>query len=125
VELVNGFKLGEPLNTAGYTVTRSYLKDNGDSVRKFLKAYADAWAYTASATNKAEVVKAIQKYTESDAEAAEAGYESLIPVWQGKKVPTVDPAGITNILALSSEPKAKQAKPSDFIDNSLLEAAVK
>src|SRR5947209_3937242 len=42
VELVNGFKLGEPLNTAGYTVTRSYLKDNGETVRKFLKAYADA-----------------------------------------------------------------------------------
>src|SRR5205814_9737403 len=40
VELVNGVKLGVPLNTAGYTVTRAYLKDNSEHVRKFVKAYA-------------------------------------------------------------------------------------
>lgn len=125
VELVNGYKLGEPLNTSGFTVTRPYLKDNGDTVRRFLRSYAQAWEYTANPANKPEVIKVLMKYTQSDAEISAIGYDAVLPVWQGKKVPNVDPQGIANILSLSSDPKAKDAKPSDSIDNSLIQAAVK
>lgn len=125
VELVNGFKLGEPLNTAGFTVTRSYLKDNAATVTKFLKGYAAGWSYVADTANKAVVVKSLEKYTETDEPTAAVGYDATLPVWQAKKVPTVDPQGLTNILALSTDPKATQAKAADSIDNSYLEAAVK
>lgn len=125
VELVNGFKLGEPLNTAGFTVNRAYLKDNQDTVRKFVKSYAEGWTYVANSANKATVIKSLQKYTETDEAAAVVGYDATLPVWQAKKVPTVDPQGLANILALSNDPKAKQAKPSDSIDNSFIEAVAK
>ena len=54
-----------------------------------------------------------------------SGYDALLPVWQGKKVPTIDPKGLANIMALSKDGKVSQANPADFIDNSLLEAAAK
>lgn len=125
VELVNGYKLGEPLNTAGYTVTKAYLSANTDTVRKFLNAYAAGWTYSAEPSNKAEMIRVIGKYTESDAESAQAGYEATLPVWQGKKVPTIDPAGLANIIGLSNDSKVKQAKAAEFFDNALIEAAAK
>ena len=91
----------------------------------FLKSYAEAWAYTANPANKTELLKVLQKYTESDQEGALSGYDALLPVWQGKKVPTIDPKGLANIMALSKDGKVSQANPADFIDNSLLEAAAK
>ena len=125
VELVNGFKLGEPLNTAGWTVTRAWLKDNQASANAFLKSYADAWAFAATPANKARMIEVLQKYTESDQAAAEAGYDALLPVWQGKKVPTVDPKGLENIAGLSKDPKISGVNVAGFIDNSLLEAVAK
>jgi ABC-type nitrate/sulfonate/bicarbonate transport system substrate-binding protein len=125
VELVNGFKLGEPLNTAGWTVTRAWLKDNQASASAFLKSYAEAWAFAAAPANKAKMIEVLEKYTQSDQAAAEAGYDALLPVWQGKKVPTVDPKGLENIAGLSKDPKIAQIKVASFIDNSLLEAVAK
>jgi hypothetical protein len=43
-------------------------------------------------------------------------------VWQRKKVPTIDPESVANVLQFLQNAKAKTAKPDDFIDNSLLEA---
>lgn len=122
VELVNGIKLGEPLTHAGLLVTRAYATDHRDVVKQILKGYAEAWTYCANTANKAQVVKAVAKYTKSEPAAAEAAYDAVLPVWQKKRVPTVDPAGIAGVLKLANQPKAKTAKPEQFIDNSLLQS---
>lgn len=122
VELVNGFKLGAPLNTAGWTATRAWLKDNPTLANAFLKSYVEAWAYSAAPANKATMIQVLEKYTSADRAAAEAGYEALLPVWQGKKVPTVDPKGLENIAALSKDPKVNQVNVAGFIENGLVEA---
>src|SRR5438132_13916779 len=61
-ELVNGAKLGVPMNHSGIAVTRSYLKDHADSVRNFLAGYQEGWTFAADPANKAEVVAILAQY---------------------------------------------------------------
>ncbi|MFI5267666.1 MAG: ABC transporter substrate-binding protein [Chloroflexota bacterium] len=124
VELVNGVTLAVPMNHSGVEVTRAYLKDHSAEVKSFLKAYALAWTYCADPANKPEMLKIIGQYGKADARASELGYQSIVQVWQRKKVPTIDPESVANVIQFLQNPKAKTAKPADFIDNSLLEAAV-
>jgi NitT/TauT family transport system substrate-binding protein len=123
VELVNGITLGVPMNTAGIATTRAYIRDHKDVVVNFLKGYQQAWAFNADPANKAAVVKVLAKYTQTDEAAVQGGYDLMLKVWQGSKTPMMNPEALSNILRLSDNPKAKTANPSDFIDNSLLQAA--
>lgn len=125
IELVNGVKLGDPMTHAGVLFTREYLSSHKDVAQRILKAYAQAWAYCAAPANKAQVVQAIAKYTKSNTQDASGAYDTLLPVWQKKAVPTVDPAGVAGVLKLVSNPKAKDVKPEQLIDNSILQAVVK
>ncbi len=122
VELVNGVKLGVPMNHSGVEVTRAYLKDHPDEVRSFLKAYTQAWTYCADPANKPELLTIIGQYGKADDRVSEIGYQSIVDVWQRKKVPTIDPESVANILQFLNNPKAKTAQPADFLDNSILES---
>jgi ABC-type nitrate/sulfonate/bicarbonate transport system substrate-binding protein len=122
VELINGFKLGVPLTHAGVLVSRAYVASHRDVVQRILKAYAESWTYCANPANKAQIVKAVAKYTKSATPQAEEAYAAMLPVWQKKAVPTVDPAGIAGVLKLTDDPKAKTAKPEQFLDNSIIQA---
>ena len=124
-ELVNGPKLGVPLTHSGVTVTRDYLKAHPDIVKAFLQGYYDAWKFALDPANAAAVQQTIVKWTKSDAGVAKDAYEYVLPAWSKNKVPTVDPAGIQNVLKVVDNPKAKSAKPADFIDNSILESIAK
>jgi NitT/TauT family transport system substrate-binding protein len=125
VELANGVTLGVPLNYDVIAVSKAYLSAHPDQVNGFLRGYQQGWAYSGEAANKAGTVKAMQKYSKFPDDLAEISYQSMLPVWSGKKVPTVDPRGIANVLSFSKNPKAASAKPEEFIDNSLIEAAAK
>ncbi|HLG74182.1 MAG TPA: ABC transporter substrate-binding protein [Chloroflexota bacterium] len=125
IELVNGVTLGVPLNYDVIAVSRDYLKAHPDQVNAFLKGYAQGWAYSGDSANKAGTMAAMQKYSKFPNDLAEISYQSMLPVWSGKKLPTVDPEGIANVLTFSKNPKAKDAKPEQFIDNSLLEAVAR
>jgi len=103
-------------------MTRAYLTSHRDVAQRILKSYVEAWAYCANPGNKAQVVKAVAKFTKSDTAPAEAAYAAMLPVWQKKALPTVDPAGIAGILKLTDDPKAKTAQPEQFLDNSMLQA---
>ena len=54
-ELVNGAKLGVPMNHSGIAVSRSYLKDHADSVKNFLAGYQEGWTFAADTANKSGV----------------------------------------------------------------------
>ncbi len=125
IELVNGVTLGVPLNYDVIAVSRDYLKAHPDQVNAFLRGYQQGWTYSGVAANKAGTVKAMQAYSKYPDDLAEISYQAMLPVWSGKKVPTVDPQGIANVLTFSKSPKAADAKPEQFIDNSLIEAVAK
>jgi ABC-type nitrate/sulfonate/bicarbonate transport system substrate-binding protein len=121
-ELVNGAKLGVPMNHSGIAVSRGYLKDHPDEVKNFLAAYQEAWTYAASPVNKAEVVAVLVKYTQSDDRLAEISYQAMVPIWTGNKTPRVNPQAVANLLQVSGVPEAATANPNQFFDDSLIDA---
>ena len=122
VPIVDGVKLGVPLNFSVIALKTSYLKDRPDTVRTFLKAYQQSWTYLADPANKSALVELLARNLKTQADAAEVGYMSWFPVWSGQKVPTINPESITNVLKFSDDPKARAAKGDQFIDNSILQS---
>lgn len=122
VSLTDGVSLGIPMNTAGITVTRAYLKDHLDVVKRYLKAYQQGWTFVGDPANQAEVIKVLVKYTKSEAAEVEPGYQAALKVWHATKTPTINPEAVTNLLKLSDDPKIRDVKPSDIIDNSILQS---
>lgn len=122
ITLVDGVKLGVPLNFGVVAIKTSYGKENPDTVRNFLRGYTDAWNYLGNPANKAAVVASLARFLQESPELAESAYTPWFPVWTGKKVPTIDPESIVNILRFSDDPKARSAKPEQFIDESYLKS---
>lgn len=122
VQLVDGVKLGVPLNFSVVAVKASYAKDNPEIVKSFLRAHQEAWNYVGNPANKAAVVAALARSIQASPDVAEAGYLPWVPVWSSKKVPTIDPEGISNVLRFADDPRARNAKPEQFIDETLLKS---
>jgi NitT/TauT family transport system substrate-binding protein len=122
VELVNGRKLGVPMNHSGIVVSRAYMKDNLENVKNYLAAYAEAWTWAANPANKAEVVTVLAQYAQSDERLAELGYQSIFPIWATNKTPRINPRAVANLLQVSGVPEAEKANPEQFFDNSLIDA---
>ncbi|MBV9173170.1 MAG: ABC transporter substrate-binding protein [Chloroflexi bacterium] len=121
-ELVNGAKLGVPMNHSGIAVSRAYLKDHADDVKQFLTAYQEAWAYAANPSNKSDVVAVLAQYTQSDERLAGVSYDAMVPVWTGSKTPRVNPQAVANLLQVSGTPDAEKADPSQFFDDSIIDS---
>ena len=121
-ELVNGAKLGVPMNHSGIAVSRSYLKDHAEEVKNFLTAYQEAWTYAADPANKADVVAVLAQYTQSDDRLAEISYGAMVPIWSGNKTPRVNPQAVANLLQVSGVPEAATANPDQFFDDSLIDS---
>jgi ABC-type nitrate/sulfonate/bicarbonate transport system substrate-binding protein len=119
---VNGIKLCVPMNTAGIAASKPYMAANKDVILRFLRGYQQAWTFSADAGNEAAVVKVLAKYTQTDEAVARTGYVEMLKVWQGQKVPTMNPEALANILKLSDNAKARSANAADFIDNTLLQS---
>jgi NitT/TauT family transport system substrate-binding protein len=122
VPIVDGVKLGVPLNFSVIAVKTSYLKDHRDTIRSFLRAYQQSWSYLGDRTNKGTAVDLLAQNTRAPKEAVEVGYDAWQQVWSGVKTPTINPEGINNTLKFADDPKAKAAKGEQFIDNSILES---
>jgi ABC-type nitrate/sulfonate/bicarbonate transport system substrate-binding protein len=122
-ELVNGVKLGVPMNHSGIAITRDYARAHADEVNRFLRAYRQAWSFAADPANRATVVQAIARYSKSDEPLAQVGYDAVAPVWQGTAVPRVNPEAVSNLLALSENPQVQAMRPEQIIDNTLIDAA--
>jgi NitT/TauT family transport system substrate-binding protein len=121
-ELVNGVKLGVPMNHSGVAVNKNYMKDHMDVVKEFLTAYLEGWSFVADPANKAEVVKVLAKYTETDERLATVGYDAMVPVWSTVKVPRVTRDAVANLLEVSNVANAQSANPDQFYDNSLIDS---
>ena len=121
-ELVNGVKLGVPLNQSGVVVNRNYMKDHPEQVKAFLTAYLEGWRFVADPANRGTVVTVLAKYTETDERLAGLAYESMVPIWSTAKVPRVTREAVVNLLEVSGVANAQSANPEQFYDNSLIDA---
>lgn len=114
-ELMDLSHLDIEYHVNGVVTTRRFIKSNEDTVRRFLKAYIEG--AVRGMKDKAFAMKTMGKYFRTnDKEVLDETYELIIKT--GFSVPPY-PAGIPGLLQdlERTMPKAKGAKPEDFIDN--------
>jgi NitT/TauT family transport system substrate-binding protein len=119
-ELVNMGTLGVPYPHTTIAMTERYLRSNRDTALRFTRAYVEGMQRFA--TDREFSMRVIGKYTKIQARPTlEATYDDYAPYL--KKVPEPTPESIKTVLEQlsASEPKARNAKPSDFIDRSIVE----
>ena len=114
--------LGLAYQHQGGVTTRKFLRENPAIVRNFVKSYIEA--VHRLKTDRATGIKIAAKYLRlEDPELLKKTYESSIdenklPV---KQYPTVDGIKIIIDQLATTNPKAKTAKPQDFIDARFVE----
>jgi NitT/TauT family transport system substrate-binding protein len=104
----------------GVATTRDYIKKRPDTVRRFMRAYVEAVAY--NLTNPKGSQRILQKYLAiKDDKSVEEAYNEIVAKLT-RKVPYPTEPGIQLYLdqLKIKNPKAAQAKPSDFTDVTFL-----
>lgn len=124
-ELVNGPKLGDPMLHSGISVTHDYLKSHPDVVKSYMQGYLDGWNYVTNPANQASVVQTLMKWTKSDEQTAKESYDYAFLGWSRDKIPAVTTQAIESVLQVVDNPKAKDANPNDFFDNSIIDSLTK
>ena len=118
--LLDFTKLDVEWQQNGVAVTRDYIKKKPDTVRRFMRAYVDAIHY--NLTNPTGAKTVLQKYLAiKDLKMVEEAYNEIV-VKLTRRVPYPTEPGIQIFLdqLKVKNPKAAQAKPSDFTDVSFL-----
>jgi NitT/TauT family transport system substrate-binding protein len=115
-ELVDLSKEGPEYVSVAIGSTRSYVRANEDVTRRLVRAYSEGVAFLKA--NKGAGMRAVQKYARiKDADILEATYGEARSYIE--TVPYVSRKGLETILGelTLTEPKAKQARPEDFVDH--------
>src|SRR5438128_4207460 len=118
--LLDFTKLDVEWQQNGVAVTRDYIKKKPDTIRRFMRAYVEAIHY--NLTNPKGAQKILQKYLAiKDEKPIEEAYNEIV-VKLTRRVPYPTEPGIQIFLdqLKIKNPKAGQAKPSDFTDVSFL-----
>jgi NitT/TauT family transport system substrate-binding protein len=118
-ELLDIAKLEATIHQNGVVTTRRYLKTNEDTVRRFLRAYIEGAALAKK--DKAFAARVMAKYLgTTDREILDDAYERVILHLELPPYPSVE--GVSTLLKTieKTQPKARTAKPEDFIDSRLV-----
>lgn len=116
-ELVDITEKNIPMIHAAFASTRDYLKEHPGRAKQFLQGYLEGIKVARADAELAKQI--IGKYTKTtNAEDLEETYRTFVVAWE--KVPFVSAAAVQTLLDFATHPAAKNAKPEQFIDNSLL-----
>ena len=118
--LLDFTKLDVEWQQNGVATTRDYIKKKPDTVRRFIRAYVEGSHY--NLTNPKGAQKILQKYLAiKDTKSVEESYNEIVAKLT-LKVPYPTEPGIQLYLdqLKIKNPKAAQAKPSDFTDITFL-----
>ncbi len=114
-ELANLAKDGPEYPSVALVTTRAYIKANEEITGRVVRSYAEA--IHLFKTNRPIAMRVLQKYTQvTDPEILEDTYSQFKDSLES--IPYVSRKGLETILAelAENEPKARQAKPEDFLD---------
>jgi NitT/TauT family transport system substrate-binding protein len=118
-ELLDMATLEATIHQNGVVTTRKYLKTNEDTVRRFLRAYIEGGAL--AKRDKAFATRVMARYLgTSDREILDDAYERVILHLEIPPYPTVEGVGVLLKTLEKTNPKARTAKPEDFVDSRLV-----
>lgn len=112
-------ELGLPFVHIGVATTRTFIRDNPDIVRRYVKSHIEA--ISAMKTDREMAIKTLAKYLGQikDRDVLIKSYEAAVPDNRISRKQYPYLAGLQMALDLLAEenPKAKGAKPEDFVDS--------
>jgi ABC-type nitrate/sulfonate/bicarbonate transport system substrate-binding protein len=118
-ELVDVGELGIIFPNTPLSTTRSYIRSSRDSVLRFLRGFSQGLHRLR--TDKEFSVKALSQYTKvREPETLAQLYQVYGLRYTGDRIPYVRVQGVDEILKRTAGKEAREAKPEEFIDNSLL-----
>ena len=109
-------KLGLSFPTSSIVTTRSYIKRNENTVRKFIRAYADGVHF--AKTQRAFSVQVMSKYMRNNDLALVNDLYELYLIQNMLRIPRPTPEPIKTVLdqLAETDPRAASLKPEQFID---------
>lgn len=120
-ELVNITAQKIPYAQHSIATTKSYIAANQDTVRRFVRAAAEALDYTRK--NRAEVLPVMSKFTKiTDPAQLNEALDAYEKAWE--RIPMPSQPAIEAVLASSDNPKAKAAKWDQFVDDRFMKELV-
>jgi NitT/TauT family transport system substrate-binding protein len=116
--ILNVTQLNIPFIFVAVVTTRKVVQQKPDAVSRYLRGYTEAIAIIRR--DKETAMKVMAKFMKTDnRQLLEAVYEEHAPVFQ--RVPLMTKDEVQAVLEVAKSPKAAQAKPEDFFDNSFLQ----
>lgn len=116
--IVNITELKIPFLFTGVLSSPKIVREKNDAVVRFLRGYIEAMAVIRK--DKETTIKSMGKYLKTtDREVLESVYEDYKDVFP--QVPLMTSAEVKAVLDVAKSPKAKQMKPEEFYDNSLVQ----
>jgi NitT/TauT family transport system substrate-binding protein len=115
-ELADISKMGISFPTSSIITTRSYIKRNENTVRKFVRAFVEGVHY--AKTQRAATINVMKKYLRSsDAAMFDELYEMYI-LRNIPQVPRPSPESLKTVLdqMVETDPRVASLKPEQFID---------
>jgi ABC-type nitrate/sulfonate/bicarbonate transport system substrate-binding protein len=116
--ILNVTDLNIPFIFVGVCTTRRIVQQKPDAIMRFLRAYAESIATIRR--DKETALKAMGKFLKTDNQQALEGiyseYAAAFP-----RVPLMTRDEVKAVLDVAKSPKAQQAKPEDFYDNSFVQ----
>jgi ABC-type nitrate/sulfonate/bicarbonate transport system substrate-binding protein len=119
-ELIDVAKLAIPYPSTGIGTTRSFVKNNRDAALRYLMGYIEG--LNLFFTNKKIAEEVIKKYTHiTDPQTLDVTYDYGLKIVERVPRPTLE--GLQTVLDVVSaeDPRAKNYRPADFVDLSLLQ----
>jgi ABC-type nitrate/sulfonate/bicarbonate transport system substrate-binding protein len=118
-ELLDMAKLEATIHQNGVVTTRKYLKTHEDTVRRFLRAYIEGAALAKK--DKAFAARVMGKYLgTNDREILDDAYERVTSHLVVPPHPTVEGVAVLLKTLEKTQPKARNAKPEDFIEGRIV-----
>jgi NitT/TauT family transport system substrate-binding protein len=118
-ELLDMAKLEATIHQNGVVTTRRYLKNNEDTVRRFLRAYTEGAVL--AKRDKAFAARVMAKYLGTqDREMLDDAYERVTRHLEVPPYPSVEGVAVLLKTLEKTQPKAHSVNPEDFIDPRLI-----
>jgi ABC-type nitrate/sulfonate/bicarbonate transport system substrate-binding protein len=116
--IVNVTELKIPFLFTAVLSSPRVVREKNEAVTRFLRAYVEAMALVRK--DREITIRSMGKFLKtSDREVLESVYDEYKDVFP--QVPLMTAAEVKAVLDASKSPKARQMKPEDFFDNSLVQ----
>ena len=116
--ILNVTELNIPFIFVAVVTTRKVIQQKPDAVSRYLRGYVEAISIIHR--DKETAIKVMAKFMKTDnRQLLEAVYDEHAPVFQ--RLPLMTKEEVQAVLEVAKSPKAAQAKPEDFFDNSFLQ----